>query len=419
MIRISISLLILLLPNFVNAQSGSISPYSSTGLGEKNFNGTQATRHMGGLDVFTDSIHANLNNPASYGFLKVTTYSVGVNYKNTNLASSSESQYSDNASLDYLAISIPAGKFGFGFGIIPYSSVGYQIETLSPNSEGINLLNRYEGQGGVNQTYFSVGLPLASFIAVGASAQYNFGNLFYRTGQYAEGVENGTFLTNQSNVSGINYQFSIQSNIPINKKYFLQSMLSYQPEAELNSRNDRVFYTQSIANELIVDFEEIDLTSQGLEETTLEASATTKFGIGFGKNKKWFLGFQRNLIKSANFENDFFNRSNVAYKDGKQWSVGGFYIPNYASFTSFWSRVVYRFGFRSEQMSIIMNNSPLKETGISFGVGLPLGSLSNANIGFEITKRGEKNPSLIQETFFTMRIGLSLNDIWFIKRKYN
>ena len=229
MIRISISLLILLLPNLVTAQSGSISPYSSTGLGEKNFNGTQATRHMGGLDVFTDSIHANLNNPASYGFLKVTTYSVGVNYKNTNLSSSSESQYSDNASLDYLAISIPAGKFGFGFGIIPYSSVGYQIETLSPNSEGINLLNRYEGQGGVNQTYFSVGLPLASFIAVGASAQYNFGNLFYRTGQYAEGVENGTFLTNQSNVSGFNYQFSIQSNIPINKKYFLQSMLSYQP----------------------------------------------------------------------------------------------------------------------------------------------------------------------------------------------
>ena len=115
MIRVSIVLLILFLNHFVTAQSGSTSPYSATGLGEKNFNGTQATRHMGGLDVFTDSIHANLNNPASYGFLKVTTYSVGINYKNTNLASSSESQYTDNASLDYLAISIPAGKFGFGF----------------------------------------------------------------------------------------------------------------------------------------------------------------------------------------------------------------------------------------------------------------------------------------------------------------
>ena len=42
-------------------------------------------------------------------------------------------------------------------------------------------------------------------------------------------------------------------------------------------------------------------------------------------------------------------------------------------------------------MNIIINNSALKETGISFGLGLPLVSLSNANIGFEIIRRGEKN----------------------------
>jgi len=96
-----------------------------------------------------------------------------------------------------------------------------------------------------------------------------------------------------------------------------------------------------------------------------------------------------------------------------------FFIPNYASFTSFWSRVVYRFGFRSEQMSLIVNNIPLTETGISFGVGLTTRSLSNANIGIEISQRGEKIRPLIQETLVAMRIGLSLNDIWFIKRKYN
>ena len=196
-------------------------------------------------------------------------------------------------------------------------------------------------------------------------------------------------------------------------------MFSYQPEAELNSQNSRIFYTQSITNETVVDFQEIDLTSRGVNETTLQASATTKFGFGFGQNKKWFLGFQKNLIKSANFSNKIFERNNVDYKDAKQWSVGGFYIPNYASFSNYWSRVVYRFGFRSEQMSVIMNNIPLTETGISFGVGLPLGSLSNANIGIEISRRGEKDPNLIQETYVAMQIGLSLNDIWFIKRKYN
>ena len=420
MTRIISVLIIFLQLQLAMAQSGSASPYSSAGLGERNFNGTQATRHMGGLDVFTDSIHANLNNPASYGFLKVTTYSVGIHYRNTNLASLTENRDADDASLDYLSISIPAGKFGFGFGILPYSSVGYKIEAIDSNtSGGLDLLNRYEGQGGVNQTYLSVGVPLASFLAVGASVQYNFGTLFYRTGQFVEGIDNGTFLTNQSSVSGFNYQFSAQANIPIQKKYLLQGMFSFQPEAFLNSQNDRIFYTQSISNETVVDFEEINLAAQGLENTRLETSETTKIGFGFGETKKWFLGVQRNSTKSANFSNDFFSRTNVDYRDAKQWSVGGFYIPNYASFTSFWSRVVYRFGFRSEQMSLIVNNVPLTETGISFGLGLPLGSLSNANVGFELSRRGEKESGLIRETMVAMRIGLSLNDIWFIKRKYN
>ena len=119
MIRLSVLIILFFVNEHIFAQNIAASPYSSSGLGERTFNGTQATRHMGGLDVFTDSIHANLNNPASYGFLKVTTYSVGVNYTNNYLASSSESQNTDLASLDYIAVSIPAGKFSFGFGILP------------------------------------------------------------------------------------------------------------------------------------------------------------------------------------------------------------------------------------------------------------------------------------------------------------
>ena len=141
--------------------------------------------------------------------------------------------------------------------------------------------------------------------------------------------------------------------------------------------------------------------------------------MGFGKNKKWFLGIQRNLIKSANFENNFFERENISYRDSKQWSVGGFYIPNYTSYTNFWSRVVYRFGFRSEQMGLIINNIPLTETGISFGMGLPLGGLSNVNVGLELSQRGQKEDNLVKESLIALRVGLSLNDIWFIKRKYN
>ena len=148
-------------------------------------------------------------------------------------------------------------------------------------------------------------------------------------------------------------------------------------------------------------------------------SETRRIGLGIGEKKKWFIGAQRNLTKSATFSNDFFKRENIQYRDAKRWAVGGFYIPNYASFTSFWSRVVYRFGFRSEQLSLIVNNITLTETGISFGVGLPLGGLSNANVGLEISQRGQEESGLIKETLIALRIGLSLSDRWFIKRKYN
>ena len=196
-------------------------------------------------------------------------------------------------------------------------------------------------------------------------------------------------------------------------------MFSFQPEATLSSQNNSAFFSQSLSNQSIADFVEIDLNAQGLEDTFNNVSETQRIGLGIGEKKKWFIGAQRNLTKSATFSNDFFKRENIQYRDAKRWAVGGFYIPNYASFTSFLSRVVYRFGFRSEQLSLIVNNIPLTETGISFGVGLPLGGLSNANVGLEISQRGQEESGLIKETLIALRIGLSLSDRWFIKRKYN
>jgi len=418
MTRIGGFFLIFLLTSNLFAQNGASSPYSATGLGERNFNGTQATRHMGGLDVFTDSIHANLNNPASYGFLKLTTYSVGINYTNNNLASASESMRSDLAALDYLAVSIPTKRFSFGFGIVPYTSVGYRIESNSQRTD-IDIFNRYEGSGGLNQAFLSVGIPLTSYFSIGSSINYNFGNLFYRTGQFVEGIDNGTFLVNESSLGGFSYQFSAQANIPINNKFNAQAMFSYQPNSSLDANNNRTFYTQSLSTDQLSDFIEIDLSPMGLEDTNVDLSQTTRIGAGFGKNKKWFVGVQRNLTKSANFSNRFFERENVSYRDAKKWTIGGYFIPNYASFTSFWSRVVYRVGIRSEQMSAVINNIPLTETGISFGLGLPLGGLSNANIGLELSQRGQKDSGLVKETIVALRVGLSLNDIWFVKRKYN
>ncbi|WP_246054342.1 hypothetical protein [Antarcticibacterium flavum] len=85
----------------------------------------------------------NLRNPAAYGKLKLTTYTVGGSHTRTNMETSSESESAQNTSLDYLAIGIPTGKLNFGLGLIPFTSVGYRIE-----DQNNDVSNRFTGRGG-------------------------------------------------------------------------------------------------------------------------------------------------------------------------------------------------------------------------------------------------------------------------------
>jgi len=93
-------------------------------------------------------------------------------------------------------------------------------------------------------------------------------------------------------------------------------------------------------------------------------------------------------------------------------------IPDASSLTSYWKRVKYRFGIKNEEKSIIVNNLPVNHFSLNLGLGLPLSGLSKANFGLELGKIGN-NDNTVKESYFALRLGLSLNDVWFIKRKYN
>jgi len=133
------------------AQEGSASPYSFYGIGSLNFKGTVENRSMGGISVYNDSIHLNLKNPASYGGKNLAVYnkesrpiiySVGGSYSNIKLKSDNGSDKSSTSTFDYLSFSIPLGKLGVGFGLLPYSSVGYKLENTNDNGD---LSHRYKG----------------------------------------------------------------------------------------------------------------------------------------------------------------------------------------------------------------------------------------------------------------------------------
>jgi len=416
----TITLLIFLTINFfASSQIGSSSPYSFAGIGEINFRGNQINRFMGGIDIYNDSIHANLNNPASYGDLKMVTYSMGINYKVTNLSDKQSSYKSSNSSLDYLGIAIPAGKFGFGFGLVPYSSVGYRLEGRNDLLNS-NSTNQFEGSGGINRAFFSLGFRFAKYFSIGATFNYGFGEITYRTTKLIDNIELVTILQNKSSLSGLSYQITSNLKLPVTEELDFHLMYSLSPESNTKSKNSRIYLTDSQSNINVgSDFEEVDLSTSGLSNTKVNLSKMSAIGVGLSKEKNWFFGAQYSMVNSESFRNDFITIPNLTYQNGSRISVGGFYIPNYSSITDYWKRIVFRLGYRNELSGIIVNNFVLRETGITFGFGLPMAGYSNTNIGFEIGKRGSIENNLVMEKFWSLRIGFSLNDIWFIKRQYN
>jgi len=67
-----------------------------------------------------------------------------------------------------------------------------------------------------------------------------------------------------------------------------------------------------------------------------------------------------------------------------------------------------------------IKNETIRDYAFTAGLGLPLGgTFSNLNLGVEYGRRGTAKALLIEENYTNVILSLSLNDRWFIKRKYD
>ena len=415
-------LLFVLSTSFVVSQTNTGSPYSLNELGEINFLGNVSNLSMGGIDSAIDSIEFNINNPSSLAKLKTTNYLIGTFYKSTGISNANSTDNINTANINYIAVGIPTKRFGFGFGVLPYSSVGFNLQSTEEYNTANSITSRLFGaEGNINRAFVSIGLPLLKYLSLGASANYNFGKFNYEKFNLIENVNYGIFSNSSSEISGFTYNFSSNLSIPLKNDFTLNLVYSFYPEGDLDSYNIESLYTSnssSISLESLGDFIDIDLNSRGLENTKLPVPKKSVYSLGLEKKNSWFIGFQYESKLSSNFENVFLDIQNVSYRDSNSLSIGGYIIPDSSSLISYWKRVKYRIGIKNEKKSIIVNNLPVNHFSLNLGLGLPIAGLSKANLGLEIGKVGD-NDSLVKENYLALRLGLSLNDVWFIKRKYN
>ena len=143
---------------------------------------------------------------------------------------------------------------------------------------------------------------------------------------------------------------------------------------------------------------------------------TYGIGVMVKKGSQWM--FQTDF-SSQNWE-EF---SKFGEKDSLEnsWNIaaGVQFTPNDRSLRSYLSMVQYRAGFRYGESYLQLRDNRITEYAFTMGLGLPMKKAASVvHLFGEIGTRGTLDNNLIRENFIRFGIGLTLNDRWFVKSRY-
>jgi hypothetical protein len=415
---------LLLLPGLKNlpAQNLSTSPYSRFGIGDMVNRSTGRSQAMGGLSCgLRSGTNLNLLNPASLNAIDTVdfVFEIAGFDKVTHFATTDLEKTVNNLGISYLAMGFPVTKWWkAGVGILPLSNVAYSMTATESNPVMGNINYNFEGSGGVSQFFLSSSISPFPFLSLGATFSYLFGPISHTRSLVipADSLYFSTKSIQTAIIGDVNLSYGAQLNIPLKKDYFLTLGGTFQNSANLNAQSrstllsfgtgltDTLLYTENPRNSVILPL-------------------GWASGFTFGKKNKFLAGFD---YRSQNWSESTFLGVKDSMANSHDYIVGMEYTPNAYSLTRYFQRVRYRAGFRYSQTYLQLRGSQLTEIGITFGGGFPIfdrtrragkPTQSSLNIILEIGRRGTVKNDLIQETFGTLTLQLSLHDYWFIKRK--
>lgn len=406
------------------AQTGISSPYSSKGLGYlSNVNNLQ-NKSMGGIGIGTRKHYTiNLINPASLTAIDTTSFVFegGVVGHYTTLKTEHTNEAVSSASLDHLLFGFPITKWWkSSLGLLPYSTVGYNVVDIDYSEDIGNILYEFEGSGGLSKFYWSNAFQPVKTLSVGISVSYLFGT--------TEKTQSVTFpdtayrlntkIENIVSIGDLYVDLGIQYFTELKNNLLLVVGGTYSPKVNLNAKSNFIARTYiGELNNIELFFDTIDYSEERGSVIIPE-----RYGLGFSLSRRdhWFFGFDYSFDKWEDYRN--FDRSD-SLVNSHTFAAGGQFTPDYAS-TSYINRIEYRMGARFSQSYLKLRDTQINGFGITFGVGLPLrstairGTRSKINIGIEAGRRGTIEKGLIQENYINIYFGVSINELWFVKRRY-
>jgi len=437
--------------NVLQAQENS--PYSRYGLGDVYPNQSISSRAMGSLTAaYSDNQALNADNPATYGDIRsyanggLVTFDVGTTIDARTLHSANPVMKYNSAYFipSYILIGLPLSKKHWGLvgGLRPMTRVNYSIQSLGRTIDTMQTL--YEGSGGINQAFVGIGKRWGGF-SIGVNGGYLFGRKEISTKKtfLNDSVHyNNSNVAEQQNFGGLFANIGAQLNIKLGAKtdslskvkstYGLRLGVAGMLKQNINVTSDIIneTYTNN-TNGGVLPQDTISYRSEVNGKVTLPTVFNAGFMVvnqqsllGIATDYKWMAGAEMSIGKWG----DEYQYPGKSEPLTNSWMLRGGvqFVPTpFSSTAGVLGHTIYRLGFYTGKDYVHADGNDLKVTAFTFGAGFRMRKFNNytnqssiINTAFEIGKRGS-NVNNITENFFRFSVGLSLSDIWFIKRKYD
>ena len=414
MIYIMRKIIVLLAVLFTISAKGqnTISPYSIFGPGEIQNRGFGASLGLGGAGIAMKS-GSSLNNlnPASYIGIDSSRIiaEFGLESKFYNLKTKNDEQSGYTGNFNYLALGFRINKWmSSSLGIVPFSTIGYSLEKES-YIEGIDATytSVYTGSGGITQFYIGNAFKLSKNLSIGINASYMFGPLTQDENIAQTSYVPELQITRQDFLRSVYFDYGLLYSFLKNKTNYSFG-LTFSNKQSLESNHSINVYDGNYSNIRSEEYETDYLT------------VPLMFGVGFGIKKEG----KYNLLVDYNFQNWSgveYPIQNDDFTNSHSFSLGLEVNPwEQRVLNKFYQNWDYRFGFNYKSSYLKFGDNVISGGSISLGVGMPLpGRISKVNCGIEVGTNGTKVNRLIKENYVLFQIGFSLNEIAFIKPKFD
>ncbi|WP_244526845.1 OmpP1/FadL family transporter [Pseudozobellia thermophila] len=412
-VRFSVSIVLLFVMPAIMAQSEGLtsSPYSLYGLGAINQTSIGKTNGMGysGIGLKTDGEINNLN-AANFALIPKNSffYDVGLKgqYNTYSNRINDESKTTINFSNLAVAFRI-ADDFGAGIVMVPYTDVGYSLVGIQTNIEGTNQTfeSNVSGVGGLSDLRLNLGYGIIEGLRIGANASLLFGNI-----EEEESFTLGSSsfdLTEKTNYTGVRWGLGMQFDFT--DDITLGSTVQFPTALKGNLKRSVL--------------KNIDATDITVESETSDDTADFNMPLELG------LGFSARLFKSltvsADYKNNFWSDTGQTenlgtYVDQSIYAVGLEFVKKKDSY-KYGDRIRYRAGYNYDTGYLSVNGSKIDGQSFTAGIGIPVGQgqRSMLNLSYSYGSQGQIQNILVKENFHLLTLNLSLQDVWFQKRKIN